>query len=192
MRPLDRWEAQWAPYDEACYQTVLSHVRPDDVILDIGAGDLRLARQIARVARHVYAIEMQPHLIKPGSSLPGNLGVICADARSIPWPSDITLAVLLMRHCSHLGLYVARLRAVGCRRLITNARWGLDVELVDLGPRASWRTVKIGWYACICGQTGFVPGPPSRLTETQMEYINEVETCPVCSPAAARQPEARD
>jgi hypothetical protein len=150
------------------------------VVLDIGAGDLRLTRQIAHTARRVYAIERQPYLLKSGSSLPQNLGVICADARSIPWPKGITLGVLLMRHCTHVGLYIARLRAAGCQRLATNARWGLDVELVKLERRARWDTVKIGWYACACGHTGFVPGPLEQLTAAQLEQVREVETCPAC------------
>lgn len=186
MDTLDTWEAQWAAYDEPTYRAVLDYVQPDDIVLDIGAGDLRLSKRIARIARHVFAIERQFDLLQNGFPSPNNLTVICGDARTVPWPDNITLGVLLMRHCTHLGLYVGRLRAAGCRRLITNARWGLDVELVDLGPRAAWSTVEIGWYACICGQTGFVPGPPSRLTEAQMEYINEVETCPVCTLALNR------
>jgi hypothetical protein len=178
---LNAWEAQWAPYDEVTYRSALSYVHPDDVVLDIGAGDLRLARQMAQLARRVYAIEVQPYLLKDSSPLPDNLRVICADARYIPWPAGITLAVLLMRHCTHVGLYVARLRTVGCQRLVTNARWGMDIELMELGQRAAWDTVQIGWYACTCGQTGFVPGPPAQLTAARMEYAHEVENCPACN-----------
>lgn len=182
MFRLTTWEAGWAPYDETSYRAALSHVRPNEVVLDIGAGDLRLSRRMARIARHVFAIEMQLELLKDAFPLPNNLSVICADARTVSWPKNISLGVLLMRHCTHVGLYVARLRAAGCRRLVTNARWGLDVELMDLGPRAAWHTVDIGWYACTCGQTGFVPGAPEQLIAARMEQVNEVETCPACSP----------
>lgn len=175
------WETRWAPYDEPTYRTALSYVRPDDVVLDIGAGDLRLAQRMARIARHVYAIEKQANLLRDGPALPDNLTVICADARDTPWPEKISLGILLMRHCTHVGLYVARLRTAGCRRLVTNARWGLDVELMDLGARAAWDTVDIGWYACTCGQTGFVAGPIELLTEARLEYVHEVETCPACT-----------
>ena len=181
MNNLDTWEALWAPYDEKTYQTALSYVQPKDIVLDIGAGDLRLSRRMAGIARQVYAIEMRLDLLASPFSLPGNLTVICADARKIPWPNSLTLGVLLMRHCTHLGLYVARLRAVGCRRLITNARWGMGVELMDLGPRTAWTSVDIGWYACTCGQVGFVPGSPDQLTEACMRRVTEVETCPACS-----------
>jgi hypothetical protein len=149
-------------------------------VLDIGAGDLRLAGRMARMARRVYAIELQPNLLAGQATLPDNLVVICADARRIPWPGGITLGVLLMRHCTHVGLYVARLRAMGCRRLITNARWGMDVESMDLGPRLPWNEVDFGCYACACGQTGFVSGPPERLTPERMEQVVEVEGCPGC------------
>jgi len=178
---LDGWELCWAPYDEPTYQAALSYVRPDDVVLDIGAGDLRLARRMAGIARHVFAIEIQPGLLAGQFPLPDNLPALCADARRVPWPRGITLGVLLMRHCTQVGLYVARLRSVGCRRLITNARWGMDVELMDLGARADWDSVDFGWYACACGQTGFTPGPPEQLTKAQMWQIAEVETCPACS-----------
>lgn len=177
---LDEWESRWAPYDEPTYQAVLSYIRPEDVVLDIGAGDLRLARRMAAMARHVYAIEMQPDLLAHQGPLPANLTVLCADARSIPWPRGITLGVLLMRHCAHVGLYAARLRAVGCRGLITNARWRLDVERMDLGLRLPWAKVEFGWYACLCGQTGFVAGPPELLTEARMFQVSETENCPAC------------
>ncbi|MBI1879317.1 MAG: rRNA adenine methyltransferase [Chloroflexi bacterium] len=179
---LDDWEARWAPYDEPTYQTALSFVQPGDVVLDLGAGDLRLARRMANLARRVFALEMQPGLLANQDSLPNNLTVLCADARCIPWPTGITLGVLLMRHCTHVSLYVARLRAAGCQRLITNARWGMDVELMDLGPRLAWRSVDFGWYACTCGQTGFVPGLPEQLINPErVEYVAEVETCPACA-----------
>lgn len=180
MNDLDPWEARWAPYDEPTYQTVLSYIQPDDAVLDIGAGDLRLARRMALTARRVFAVEMQPGLLANQGPLPDNLTVLCADARFISWPVGITLGVLLMRHCTHVGLYAARLRTAGCRRLITNARWGLAVEVMDLGPRAAWATIDFGWYACTCGQTGFISGLPEQITAAQVEFVTEVEQCPAC------------
>ncbi|MFN8457487.1 MAG: rRNA adenine N-6-methyltransferase family protein [Anaerolineae bacterium] len=178
---LDEWESRWAPYDEPTYQRVLSYVGLDDVVLEIGAGDLRLARRLAQRAQQVYAIEMQPGLLSQQADVPHNLRVICADARYLRWPQKITLGVLLMRHCTHVGVYAARLRALGCPRLITNARWRLDVELMDLGPRLPWSDVDFGWYACLCGQTGFVPGSLDQLTTERLDQIHETENCPACS-----------
>lgn len=183
----ESWESLWAPYDEPTYQDVLSNVRPDDVVLDIGAGDLRLARRLAKRARLVYAIEVQEALIAPALTgmdpVPDNLRVICGDARHLPFPEGITLGVLLMRHCSHFRLYAEKLVAVGCRRLITNARWRLGVEVVDLlAPRIPFDNLAMGWYACWCGATGFLPGPAEQLTPELETTIHEVVNCPACRP----------
>lgn len=189
---LNTWEAQFAPYDEPTYQAVLRHIAPSDVVLDIGAGDLRLTRRIAEIARRVAAIEMQPQLLRQQPPLPANLTVICGDARTAAWPTDITLAVLLMRHCTHFGLYASRLLAQGCTRLVTNARWGMDVELANLTDAVAWRDAPAGWYACRCGQVGFNPTQPHRLTKTETERITEVSHCPDCLPAITRNGVSED
>lgn len=175
------WEQMWAPYDEPMYTAVLDAIRSDDVVLDIGAGDLRLTRRLAQRARRVYALEMNAALLPPAMTLPPNLHSVCADARSYPFPTDVTLAVLLMRHCQHVAVYAEKLRAVGCRYLITNARWGFGVECIDLlAARRPFTAVPIGWYACSCGATGFVPGPPEKLTLAVETAVYEVTGCPRC------------
>src|SRR3990172_2227545 len=57
------WEAAWAPYDETTYRAALELIRPDDVVLDIGAGDLRFARRAAARARTVIAVEQRAELL---------------------------------------------------------------------------------------------------------------------------------
>jgi hypothetical protein len=114
--------------------------------------------------------------------LPANLTLICADARNATWPTGITLAVLLMRHCTHFGLYAKRLLAQGCTRLLTNARWGMDVELVNLADAVPWRQAPVGWYACRCGQVGFTPASPQHITEAGTRRVTEVAHCPDCTP----------
>jgi SAM-dependent methyltransferase len=175
--PAD-WEAAWAPYDEATYAAALAWVEPDDVVLDIGAGDLRFARRAAARARRVVALERQGALL--AGTRPGNLDVVCGDALQVPYPPGITLAVLLMRHCRHFAGYVSRLRAAGCWRLITNARWGMGVELVSLRPQAPFDSALPGWYACLCGAAGFKPGPPDQLTPERLSVAQNVEDCPRC------------
>ncbi len=56
----------FAPYDQATYQAVLDLLRPGDVVLDIGAGDLRLSRQMAAVTRKVYAVERSLAVLRGG------------------------------------------------------------------------------------------------------------------------------
>lgn len=182
------WEALWAPYDEPTYQVALSHIPPGAVVLDIGAGDLRFARRAAQRAALIYAVECRPELLPDPSSagLPDNLVIICADARTWPFPPGIDTAVLLMRHCTEFGRYVRKLQAVGCRRLITNARWGMGVESIALSqPARPYAALDAGWYACRCGATGFREGPAATLSREHVDRVVELSSCPACAAAPA-------
>jgi SAM-dependent methyltransferase len=179
--PADEdWERRWAPYDQDTYDQVLAYVAPCASVLDIGAGDLRLALALAERAAVVYALELQPGLMA-GVERPANLVAVCGDARALPFPVGIDAAVLLMRHCRHFRLYREKLEAVGCQQLITNARWRMGIESIDLArPPTLYADLEIGWYACRCGAVGFVPGPPDKLSNGVMETIHEVIHCPEC------------
>ena len=86
-----------------------------------------------------------------------------------------------MRHCTHYALYVDKLRAAGCQRLITNTRWGMDVEVVDLGPGVPFDSVGIGWYACRrCGAVGFAGDDTQQVVAATFEHVKDVEGCPLC------------
>lgn len=176
------WERLWAPYDEPTYGEVMGYIGCEDVVLEIGAGDLRLARRLAGVAREVIAWEIDTAVLAPHHyALPSNLTVIQTDARTEPVPARVTTAVLLMRHCQHFPLYISRLQAAGCQRLITNARWGMGVEVVRLqAPRMLFATAPMGWYACWCGATGFRAGPAEYLTPELETAVHEVIDCPLC------------
>jgi len=179
----DAWERMWAPYDEATYSQVLQWLNPADIVLDIGAGDMRLAGRMAAKAGHVVAIELNRDLESQAAQhLPtGNLSVIWGDAYQIPFPTGITVAVLLMRHCQGFPALLNKLHTVGCRRLITNARWRTGVELIDLQRSPTrYPVATLGWYACRCGATGFVQGPPERLTAQIEAALQEVIDCPAC------------
>lgn len=98
-----------------------------------------------------------------------------------PSRKDVTLGVLLMRHCTHFHVYVDKLATVDCRRLITNARWGFGVEVIDLrAPRIPYTDVPIGWYACWCGAIGSRTGPPEHVTPNVDATVHEVFNCPTC------------
>lgn len=179
---LEEWEGRFSRYDEETYQAVLDRIGIDDVVIEIGAGDLYLALRIAQRAARVYAVEVNPLLVATaltgvGFSLPRNLQVICANALDFPFPPDITVAVLLMRHCQHFGEYFHRLQAVGCRWLLTNARWKSGVEAIDLkAPRVPFNQVDEGWYACRCGAIGYV-GTGVRADAPPIEVVY----CPNCN-----------
>jgi hypothetical protein len=172
------WEAAWAPYDETTYRAALELIRPDDVVLDIGAGDLRFARRAAAQARTVIAVEQRAELLT--GSRPPNLLVICGDALTTPFPPGVTVGVLLMRHCRHFAEYAGKLQSAGCTRLVTNARWRLGIEEVSLAERMPFAAFAAGWYACRCGAVGFKPGPLDNLTPALLAATSEVETCPAC------------
>lgn len=180
LNSLD-WETAWAAYDESTYSAALDYIQPDDVVLDIGAGDLRFARRAADRARSVIAIERHAELLL-GKGVPDNVEVIYGDALSVPFPPGITAGVLLMRHCRHFAEFVARLRDVGCQRLITNARWGMGVECMPLSPQPDFSAIEPGWYACRCGGVGFKQGPPEQITSSVLAQVANTETCPNCRP----------
>jgi hypothetical protein len=113
--------------------------------------------------------------------LPVNLIPIRADARLLDFPSDITTGVLMMRHCTCFSLYAAKLRNAGADRLLTNARWRMDVEVVNLlAQRSSFSGSGMGWYACLCGGTGFKEGFVEYWSIEMDRITNEVSNCPQC------------
>lgn len=184
--PADAWETMHAPYDQPTYQAVLDLLEPADVVLDIGAGDLRLARQMAGIVRKVYAVEVNARVLDQASAssdpLPVSLIPILADARSFDFPQDVTVGVLLMRHCTNFRLYFDKLRTAGAGRLVTNARWRMGVEAVDLrAERIHFGAVEMGWYACQCGATGFKAGPAERWSAEMDRVVHEVADCPQCT-----------
>jgi len=109
----------------------------------------------------------------------------------VPTPSGLTTAVLLMRHCRHFRDYLYRLRAAGCRRLVTNARWGMGVECLPLAPQPSFEATPPGWYACACGAVGFKAGLPEELSAGSLAASHSVEDCPACLAAVSAQPWSR-
>ena len=175
---LTDWEAAWAPYDETTYRAALDLIEPGDVVLDIGAGDLRFARRAASRARSVIAIERRADLLN--ASRPDNVVVVCGDALRVPFPAGVSVGVLLMRHCRHYAEFADTLRAAGCRKLITNARWGMDVELVRLDTQLDFEAAAPGWYACDCGAAGFKACQPEQLTAATLARTTHVATCPAC------------
>ena len=188
MAAIRDWESAWAPYDEDTYQFVIDRIGPDDVVLDIGAGDLRLARRLALRAGRVYAIERDAGVLAQANRAgwPDNLIAVRADALAWPFPPAVTVGVLLMRHCTpdHFAEYARRLRKLGCQRLIRNASWKRDVETVDLRSSECYDPDRVGWYACQCGAVGFPAGDPQQISDQLLWAVTEVTSCPKCMSSA--------
>jgi hypothetical protein len=86
-----------------------------------------------------------------------------------------------MRHCTHFNIYVKKLQAAGCQRLVTNARWRSGLEVIILAaPRLPFDPLELGWYACLCGRSGFKTGAVELLTDEIASTIVEVDDCPGC------------
>jgi 23S rRNA (adenine-N6)-dimethyltransferase len=61
----------------------------DDFVLEIGAGSGRLTAELARVARHVVAVEVDARLVRElRGRLPRNVTVVQADALRLPLPAE--------------------------------------------------------------------------------------------------------
>ncbi|NDJ51761.1 MAG: rRNA adenine methyltransferase [Chloroflexi bacterium] len=184
--PDQDWAAMWAPYDEDTYRQAATWIKAGQRVLDIGAGDLRFARRLTAQGCRVIAIDNQWSILMRSlqdGPLPSGLLAVCADARGFPFPSGMDTAVLLMRHCMDFGLYVRKLREVGCLSLITNARWGMGVEYVPLEPATPTLDAAstIGWYACLtCGKIGFQASDPNAIDDSVLDQTLNIEACPVC------------
>jgi hypothetical protein len=119
------WEGFFCP-DEGCYEFVLDNVDADDVVFDVGAGDLRLDVLMAQKVKKVYAVEVNPKVLGRaltviGYDLPPNLIPICGNGFDLEVPSDVTTIVMLMRHRVH---EIPFNKWVKVRRLITIERKG--------------------------------------------------------------------
>jgi len=83
------------------YDDVLSLLREDDVVFDVGAGDLRFSLLASLKVRKVYAVEVNPIILAPalkiiGYDLPNNVIPICANAFEMELPRDVTVVTCLM------------------------------------------------------------------------------------------------
>jgi len=181
------WEAAFAPYDDETYQFVVERVTAQDVVLDIGAGDLRLARRLAEIAQCVYAVEKNAAVLPQPDRREAcgfdRLSAIHEDALTCSYPPNVTVAILLMRHCTreHFARYVQRLLSeTQCQRLFTNARWKMNVEEIHLRSGGRYDPDRVGWYACHCGAVGFTPGDPQAITMQLLADVSEVVSCPTC------------
>lgn len=181
LQGLDDWEALFYS-NESLYQDVLKEVSSDDIILDVGAGDLSLSLLLSKKAKEVYAVEVNPLIVNKalegiGYNLPVNLYVICGNALKFEFPKNISLAILLMRHCQHFKEYFEKLKKTNCKKLITNVRWKSRFEVIDLkAPRTPFSKLKEGWYACECGMVGY-KGEGNSPDSMPVE----VSDCPHCS-----------
>ncbi len=76
------------------------YLAPHSVFLEVGAGDCRLAEEVARRVKHVYAVEISATIAAKAPRLP-HFELVLSDGISIPVPDgsvDIAFSYQLMEH----------------------------------------------------------------------------------------------
>ncbi|MBU0778125.1 hypothetical protein KKF82_07690 [Patescibacteria group bacterium] len=102
---MEGWEIFFM-LEEDNYEDCLSKLSPDDVVFDVGAGDMRFDLMVAGMCKKVYAVEINPGLVSSalriiGWDMPANLTVICGNAFEMELPGDVTVVTCLMIHRQH-------------------------------------------------------------------------------------------
>ena len=164
-------------------------VRPTDVAVDLGAGSGRLTAQLARVARRVIAVELDPRLAAGLRGRWSNVEVIEADAATVALPrepfrvvsnlpfsrtNDLLHHLLddpatpLVRADVVVQWGVARKRGIPWPSTMNSVVWGATYE-VGIGrrlPRARSSHRRASTPACWCSGAGTRRWwrPPCRAT----------------------------
>jgi hypothetical protein len=99
------WECFFLP-EENFYEEALTLVSKDDVIFDVGAGDLRFDLLLSQKVKKIYAIEINPEILGRALKIiefdiPKNLIVIRGNAFKFELPHDVTKIICLMIHRKH-------------------------------------------------------------------------------------------
>ena len=99
------WEIFYVPED-MYYDLCLDRLSRDDVVFDVGAGDLRFDLMVAGVCKKVYAVEINPTITARalniiGYGMPTNMIAMCGNAFEMELPGDVTVVTCLMIHRQH-------------------------------------------------------------------------------------------
>jgi 16S rRNA (adenine1518-N6/adenine1519-N6)-dimethyltransferase len=66
----------------------LAHIHHDETVVEIGAGAGSLTSELAAIAQHVIAIEIDRDLVPSlRASMPENVEIVEGDALEVPWPA---------------------------------------------------------------------------------------------------------
>lgn len=90
----------YVPHDEN-HKPMLKFLKKDDIVCDMGAGDLRFALMASQKCKKVYAVEACPTTLSEalrviGYNLPENLIPICANWDVFPVPRDVTVVTCMV------------------------------------------------------------------------------------------------
>ena len=85
----------------ANHKPMLEYLSFEDIVCDMGAGDLRFALMAAEKVKKIYAIEFNPITLGDALSIigykkPRNIIPICCDWRYISVPTDVTVITCMV------------------------------------------------------------------------------------------------
>jgi 23S rRNA (adenine-N6)-dimethyltransferase len=136
-----------------------------DLVVDLGAGTGRLTAELARSARRVVAVELDPHLAGRLRGRWANVGVLEADAREVELPREPfrVVANLPFRGTTEILRHLLDDPRVPLVRADLVVEWGVAVKRALPWPSTVNGAVWGAWYSTRVARrlprTAFQPAP---------------------------------
>lgn len=125
-----------------------ARVGPDDLVLDLGAGTGRLTAELARVARRVLAVELDPRLAARLDGRWPNVDVVIGDATRVPLPRE-PFRVVANVPFAHTNAILRRLLDDPRRPLLRAdlvVQWGVALKRALPWPSTLNGVLWAAWY----------------------------------------------
>jgi 23S rRNA (adenine-N6)-dimethyltransferase len=124
-------------------------VSPDDLVLDLGAGTGRLTAELARAARRVVAVELDPRLAHRLRGRWENVAVVEADAREVELPCERfrVVANLPFAHTTAILRHLLDDPSVPLVRADLVVEWGVALKRSLPWPSTFNDVVWGAWYS---------------------------------------------
>jgi 23S rRNA (adenine-N6)-dimethyltransferase len=140
-------------------------VRPDELVLDLGAGSGRLTAELADAACRVLAVELDPHLAEHLRGRWSNVDVVQADAATVPLPSEPfrVVASLPFDRTTAILRHLLDNPLVPLVRADVIVEWGVAVKRARPWPSTLNGVLWSAWYSTSVARrlprTSFDPSP---------------------------------
>jgi 16S rRNA A1518/A1519 N6-dimethyltransferase RsmA/KsgA/DIM1 with predicted DNA glycosylase/AP lyase activity len=124
-------------------------VEPDDLVVDLGAGGGRLTAELAVVAAHVVAVELDPQWARRLRGRWANVDVLEADAASVPLPAHAfrVVANLPFEGTNPILRHLLDDPSVPLVRADLVVQWGVAVKRALPWPSTVNGAVWRAWYS---------------------------------------------
>jgi 23S rRNA (adenine-N6)-dimethyltransferase len=124
-------------------------VQPGDHVVDLGAGSGRLTAELAAVAAHVFAVELNPHLARRLRGRWANVDVVEADAASVQLPAQAfrVVANLPFQGTNAILRHLLDDPSVPLMRADLVVQWGVAVKRALPWPSTVNGVVWSAWYS---------------------------------------------